>query len=123
MELLISRLTKTSPTAIPRLDVCSSLSQRVALIAGQTKKRRSEISGCALSICCRWLRQATFEILAPVLPLRTGNFPVREVRACLNERLGKRRLLRILGFALQRNNSSDNHTSFREHSPQRKFYE
>src|SRR6267378_1046019 len=41
-----------------------------------SKKRRSEISVCALFICCRWLRQATFEVLAPVLSCGQGNFPM-----------------------------------------------
>jgi hypothetical protein len=62
------------------------------------------------------LRQEPIEILALVLPCGQGNFPeFGRFERVLNEPSRTAACSVSFGFALQRNDSSDNYTSFREH--------
>src|SRR5882724_6895763 len=61
---------------LPRLHVGSNLSRPHCLHFRIHLKKGAARFLSAPFFCCRWLRQATFEILAPVLPCGRGNFPM-----------------------------------------------
>ena len=80
------------------------------------KKKARRVPSPRLFCLCRWLRQSHLRVLALAVPYGQGNFPLSGGSSVYSTSFLQTAACRAaFGFALQRNDSSDNSTSFREH--------